>query len=186
MPPAAPLQILAVEPDGFDAFVAYLNGHLRDNGTDGDYFQPMPRADSRLPPEREAAWRAGLGIPVGTPGWRRLWIASEAPHGAIAGHIDLRSHAHGFCGHRCLLGMGVERAQRRRGLGARLVVHAENWVRATGAIDWIDLQVLSGNGPAVRLYERCGFQRTGETADLFRIDGASLASISMTKHVALP
>lgn len=185
MPPAAAsLQILVVEPEGFDAFVAYLNDHLRDNGADGSYFQPMSRVESRLPPEREAAWRAGLGIPVGTPGWRRLWIARDAGDGSIAGHIDLRSHAQSFCGHRCLLGMGVDRGQRHSGLGARLVVHAENWARETGALDWIDLQVLSDNGPALRLYERCGFQRTGETADLFRIDGASLASTSMTKRVA--
>jgi len=166
---------------GFDAFAAYLDDHLRDNGVGGVWFQPMA-AGSGLPPEREAAWRAALNVPVGAPGWRRLWVARDAT-GAIAGHVDLRAHAQGGSEHRCLLGMGVARGQRRLGLGARLVAHAEDWARTAGRFDWIDLQVLAGNTAAVRLYERCGFLRLGETPDLFRIDGASLSSITMAARL---
>jgi len=181
-PAATSFSVDAVDSGaGFDAFAAYLADHLGDNGVGGAWFQPMP-AGAGLPPAREAAWRAGLDVPVGTQGWRRLWVAHDA-QGAIAGHVDLRSHAHAGSAHRCLLGTGVARAHRRAGLGARLVAHAEAWARAAGTLEWIDLQVLAGNTPAVRLYERCGFQRLGETPDLFRIDGASLSSVTMARRL---
>ena len=43
------------------------------------------------------------------------------PDGQIAGHIDLRARMEKASGHRCLLGMGVQRAWRRQGLGAALI-----------------------------------------------------------------
>jgi ribosomal protein S18 acetylase RimI-like enzyme len=48
---------------------------------------------------------------------------------------------------------------------------------------WIDLQVLSVNTPAIKLYERTGFQKTGEAADMFRIDGQPFAYTSMSKRL---
>lgn len=176
--------IVALDPEGFDEFIRYLDDHLRDNGRDGaPHFQPLARASSSLAPERAAAWRAGLGVPIGSIGWRRTWVARDTQTGMLAGHIDLRSRGHEFTSHRCLLGMGVSREHRRAGLGARLLAHAEAWAQQHADIDWIDLQVLSANVPAVRLYESRGFTLVGETEDLFRIDGLRLSAIDMCKRV---
>jgi ribosomal protein S18 acetylase RimI-like enzyme len=119
---------------------------------------------------------------VSQAGWRRFWVARNA-NGQIVGHIDLRAHAESFAEHRCLLGMGVDRGHRKIGLGRILIEHAEKWIRASTRLEWIDLQVLSSNTKAVRLYDRTGFKRTGETLDMFRIDGQSFSFTTMAKHV---
>lgn len=165
----------------FAEFLRYLNDHLSDNGVgDTAYFQPLPRAESFFPAEKAEAFQTGLATPVGAPGWRRAWVA-RADHGRILGHIDLRAHPERLAAHRCLLGMGVDRAFRRCGLGARLIAHAVQWTADIPGLAWIDLQVLSANQPAVRLYRRCGFTQTGEIPDMFRIDEQSYAYTAMSR-----
>lgn len=164
-------------------FFAYLNDHLADNGKDGTaLFQPMPRGQSCLPADKEAGFITGFGTPVGEPGWRRAWIALDQA-GAIAGHIDLRARQERPAAHRALLGMGVHRACRRQGLGERLIEAAVRWAASETAFDWIDLEVLSVNEAARRLYTRCDFQTIGEMPDMFRIDGEQLAYTYMTRRV---
>jgi ribosomal protein S18 acetylase RimI-like enzyme len=159
------------------AFFVYLDDHLRDNGRDGaPLFQPLSvpieRAQSQLPPGLKVSFIDGLAIPVGEPGWRRLWLALDA-RGSIAGHIDLRARPEPLARHRAMLGMGVHRAFRRRGLGARLLAEAAAWARSEDRLQWIDLEVLSENRPAVALYLRAGFTMTARIADMLQIDGAS-------------
>jgi ribosomal protein S18 acetylase RimI-like enzyme len=183
MHPAASLSIALVVEQEFDQFLAYLNDHLSDNGKKGDpYFQPLSHSESSFPSERVTAFRTGLVVPVGQTGWRRLWVARGAM-GQIVGHIDLRAHAERFTEHRCLLGMGVDRGHRKIGLGKRLIEHAENWAQADGLLEWIDLQVLSSNEKAIRLYERSGFEKIGETPEMFKINGQSLSYTAMTKNL---
>ena len=102
--------------------------------------------------------------------------------GRVAGHVDLRAHAEPFTGHRCELGMGVRRDLRRIGLASRLLAHATHWAAAQG-LQWIDLQVLSANEPAVALYRREGFLMQGGRPDMFVIDGVSLGEIWMARKV---
>jgi len=154
-------------------FFAYLDDHLRDNGKDGaPLFQPLSREQSQLPAGLRVSFIKGLDIPVGEPGWRRLWLALDS-RGTIAGHIDLRARPEPAARHRAMLGMGVHRAYRRHGLGTRLVDTAIAWARRETALAWIDLEVLSDNQPAVALYVRSGFTMTARIADMLHIDGAS-------------
>jgi ribosomal protein S18 acetylase RimI-like enzyme len=167
----------------FDEFLGYLDDQFSDNGKgDTPYFAPLARSESRIPPEKAASFRNGLQVPVGSPGWRRAW-AARSPRGQLAGHVDLRAHRERCTEHRCLLGMGVHRDHRRLGLGATLIAHAEAWAMANTVIEWIDLQVLSGNEPALRLYLRAGFTRVGEVPEMFRMDGRSFAETTMTKRL---
>jgi len=76
--------------------------------------------------------------------------------------------------------MGVHRDHRGQGLGARLLDTALSWAGAQG-LAWVDLEVLSNNLPARRLYERSGFVQTGEIPDLFRIDGEGHGYVFMTR-----
>jgi ribosomal protein S18 acetylase RimI-like enzyme len=155
------------------AFFVYLDDHLRDNGKDGTpLFQPLSRAQSQLPPGLKVSFVEGVAIPVGEPRWRRLWLALD-PRGSIAGHIDLRARPEPLARHRAMLGMGVHRAYRRRGLGAKLLDTAVNWARGEDALKWIDLEVLSENHPAVALYLRAGFTMTALIEDMLEIDGVS-------------
>jgi ribosomal protein S18 acetylase RimI-like enzyme len=59
-------------------------------------------------------------------------------------------HAHIF-----LLYVAPE--HRRRGVGAALVIRAENWARARGDRQ-IGLQVFLSNQPALNLYQKLGYQ----------------------------
>lgn len=176
------MKIEKLDPTNFDDFVAYLDDHLADNGAEGGvYFQPLPRAESRFPPEKAQAFRSGMQTEVGSAGWRRLWVARGEDDG-IAGHIDLRAHAERFTRHRCVLGMGVDRHHRQQGLGSQLMAQAEHWALTAG-IQWVDLQVLSENTPALRLYQRNGYRQTGEVPNMFRLDGKHFSYTSMTKRL---
>lgn len=162
-------------------FFVYLDDHLRDNGRDGaPLFQPLSRAQSQLPPGLKVAFIEGLAIPVGEPGWRRLWLAVDS-RGSIAGHIDLRARPEPLARHRAMLGMGVHRAYRRCGLGMRLVDTAIDWARGVDGLKWIDLEVLSENRPAVALYLRSGFAMTARIEDMLEIDGVSQDLSYMTR-----
>jgi ribosomal protein S18 acetylase RimI-like enzyme len=177
------ISIEPLDPAGFDAFLAYLNDHLSDNGRgDTAYFQPQPRDASRFPADKAEALKTGMRTEVGEMGWRRVWVA-RGSEGTIIGHIDLRAHAERYAAHRCMLGMGVDRDHRKLGLGSRLIAHAGQWAIDAG-FAWIDLQVLSANTPAIQLYQRAGFEQTGEIADMFRIDGLAFSYTSMSKRLS--
>ena len=64
-----------------------------------------------------------------------------------------------------LVGMFVDPAERGHGLGAALVEAVVAWARARGATR-LYLWVTSTNTPAIALYSRCGFRRTGDTQPL--------------------
>lgn len=180
---AAQLRIRPADGTDLAPFFAYLDDHLRDNGAHGTpLFQPLARDQSRLPAGLRIAFIKGLDIPVGQAGWRRLWLAL-APNGDIAGHIDLRSRPEPAAGHRAMLGMGVHRVWRRRGLGRRLVDTALAWANDGGKVAWVDLEVLSGNAPAVELYVRNGFTMLARIEDMLQIDGVSHDVSYMTRRV---
>jgi GNAT superfamily N-acetyltransferase len=175
------MEIRAAGLEDLVKFFAYLGDQLRDNGTNGTpLFQAMPRGQHLVPAATAASFTLGMDTPVGESGWRRLWIAVDEV--GIAGHIDLRARPEVTAGHRVYLGMGVRRDMRKIGLGARLVETAAAWATEAG-FSWIDLEVLSANLPARRLYERTGFVQIGEVKDMFRIDGESLDYTYMARKL---
>jgi [ribosomal protein S18]-alanine N-acetyltransferase len=64
-----------------------------------------------------------------------------------------------------LVGMFVDSAARRAGVGIALVEAVSEWARKCGALR-LSLWVTAGNDPAVTLYTRCGFRLTGVTRPL--------------------
>jgi GNAT superfamily N-acetyltransferase len=183
MQPAHGIQIESLSESGCDEYFLYLNDHRSDNGTeDTGYFMPLSKSDSRFPSDKEQFFRAGLGVSVDSSGWRRAWVA-RAANQHIVGHVDLRPHPVAFAGHRCLLGMGVDRHHRRLGLGAWLLAHATDWAVAHTRLEWLDLQTISANDPAMRLFLRVGFTRVAEVVDIFKLDRRYLSATTMTKRL---
>ena len=163
-------------------FFAYLNAQLRDNGKNGHpLFQPLSRDIETFPPEKEASFVAGLAKSIGQPGWRRAWVIC-GESGNIMGHMDLRGHPDASITHRALLGMGVGIAFRRRGLASQLLDFACEWVSEHDMLEWIDIEVLAANTPAVSLYRKHGFRQLGEIPDFYRIDGHHESVIRMAWH----
>ena len=139
-------------------------------------------------------WRSPLGTRYASPAmqrlwgepyriglWRRIWLAFDA-NGEIAGHIELRARPERPAAHHALLGLGLHRDHRRKGLGGRLIDSAMAWARDEAGIDWVDLEVLSVNRAARELYARTGFATVGEIPDMFRIDGEQHAYTFMTRR----
>lgn len=163
-------------------FIDYLADHLTDNN-DGKtpLFQPMSREEIWPRGERLISFREQLGIPVGIGRWRRLWKATTED-GDVVGHFDLHARSEPFTLHRARVGIGVHREHGRRGIARLLLDTALEWASGT-QLEWIDIDVLEGNHPAVTLYEAAGFHRTGFVADLFRIDGRAIGNFTMTKQL---
>jgi ribosomal protein S18 acetylase RimI-like enzyme len=76
--------------------------------------------------------------------------------------------------------MGVHRLHRRRGLGAQLVAGAVAWARREPGLDWIDLEVLADNEPAIALYLESDFRMIARIEDMVRVDGSSCDLCYMT------
>lgn len=174
--------IRVLEPGDYPQFFACLNAQLAENGKQGTpLFQPVSRDVIRIPPEKEAAFVASLARPVGQPGWRRAWVM-DAGDGVIMGHVDLRGYKESFTAHRALLGMGVGAPYRRRGLARRLLEYACRWVAGSATVEWLDIEVLAANGPALALYESAGFEHIGRVGDMYRIDGRPEDVFRMTRR----
>lgn len=162
-----------------DAFFLYLTDHLVENGSESTgYYHPQPRGVHGFPADKAISFRRGLSIALREPGWRRAWLAGDGEH-SIMGHVDLRARPEPNTSHRCLLGLGVHRDHRKRGVGRALLEYAKAWAIAE-QFEWMDLQVFATNANAIQLYRKAGFVQTGETPDLFRLDGHSIGDISMS------
>ena len=79
-----------------------------------------------------------------------------------------------------LVGMFVDSAERGQGLGAALVEAVVAWARSRGAAR-LYLWVTSTNTPAIALYAKCGFQRTGDTQPLPHFP--SVAELQMVRDL---
>jgi ribosomal protein S18 acetylase RimI-like enzyme len=105
--------------------------------------------------------------------------------GRLAGYIrvkpatTLRENAHVLG----IVGLAVAPADRRRGVASALLAAAEQYARARGARK-LSLRVLGTNEPAMRLYERQGYEREGTLRDEFLIDGRFVDDVLMTKRLA--
>jgi len=165
----------------------YFTDLNRDNGVGGmPLFQPQPRGTVSPSPEKLEKVQRAADVPIGEGGWRRFWLALDAATGTVAGHVDLQAWSEPYMDHRVLLGMGVHREHRRRGLGRRLLQFVSDWAAAETRAEWIDLCVLAGNDAARALYASVGFVEAGIFRDKFRIDGESVDEIRMTKAVRRP
>jgi GNAT superfamily N-acetyltransferase len=78
-----------------------------------------------------------------------------------------------------LVGMFVEPGKRRAGLGRGLVEAVESWARQVGATR-IGLEVNADLVPALRLYERCGFERSGRSRALSSRPAVTVIEMSKT------
>jgi len=164
--------------------VEYLGDFTRDNGADGaPLFQPQARGAEWHAAERMEMMARTIEAPVGGRNWRRFWLALDG-EGAIAGHVDLRALPDPYTPHRALLGLGVHRDHRRRGLGRFLLRVARDWALAQSQLEWVDLDVLAANRVAWGLYVEAGFTPVATFTDKFRIDGESIDEIHMTMALA--
>jgi putative acetyltransferase len=77
----------------------------------------------------------------------------------------------------------VSKPHRRQGLGWALLEEAVAWAQAS-AVEKLELHVFPHNEPAIRLYERFGFEREGFRKRHYRrADGGYVDAILMAYAV---
>jgi len=96
-----------------------------------------------------------------------IYVAERDEDGAIIGRLSLARDTHPASAHVADLGLMVAADARRRGVGWALLEAAVEWSRTAG-IRKLELHVFPWNEPAIRLYERFGFEREGERKGHYR------------------
>jgi RimJ/RimL family protein N-acetyltransferase len=108
---------------------------------------------------------------------------AETPEGEIVGRLSLARDPHPGSAHVADLGLMVAQGHRRLGIGWALLAEAVAWARASG-VDKLELHVFPYNEPAIRLYERFGFEREGYRRRHYRrADGGYVDAILMAYAV---
>jgi ribosomal protein S18 acetylase RimI-like enzyme len=177
------ISIKELNKDKLDDFIQYLTIHLSENGQNGTaLFQPLSKQQSALSKEWKTKFEDGMNKKNGEIGWRKVWVAINEESN-IVGHIDIRSQNQLNIEHRVLLGMGVDSNFRNLKIGHELLKLVIDYCRNNHKISWIDLQVLTNNIPATKLYKKMNFEELSVTKDMFRIDNISYDYTSMTLNV---
>jgi RimJ/RimL family protein N-acetyltransferase len=123
---------------------------------------------------------------------RYLRAIRRTPHAAvfvaeaddrIVGRLSLARDSHPACAHVADLGLMVDAAHRRQGIGSALLEQAVEWARGAG-VEKIELHVFPHNEAAIRLYERFGFEREGIRRRHYRRRNERLDAVLMALHVA--
>jgi len=104
--------------------------------------------------------------------------------GTIVARLSLARDPHPASRHVADLGLMVAATHRRRGIGRALLEEATSWARDAG-IRKLELHVFPWNEPAIRLYERFGFEREGVRRGHYSRDGADVDALLMAYHLPL-
>ena len=174
--------IQELDEERLDKFFQYLSIHVSENGINGTVpFLPLSVQQSILSDELMAKFKEGMKKNPGELGWRKIWVAVKDLQ--IVGHIDIRTHNQLNSEHRVILGMGVDTNFRKSNIGTTLLEVIIEYCKRSNGICWIDLEVMSINSAAKKLYEKVGFKKLSETKDMFRIENISYDYTAMTLEV---
>lgn len=165
--------------------MAHLGRNMAESGKDGaPHSAPRTHFDAE---EMRSRIILQANTPLDEPAWERAWLAwaptedTTGPSERVVGHVDLRGGRLRAELHRAVLGLGLERAFWRRGLGEKLTRTAIAWARDEAGLSWIDLFVFGENAPARALYRKLGFEERGTLEDAFRLDdGVVVSDVRMT------
>lgn len=109
--------------------------------------------------------------------WQRVWAFRVPESAELVAHVVVTGNT--LAPHRCTLGMGVERAWRRKGIGRRLMIRAIEAMRGRPYLRWIDGVAFEHNTPVLDLDYSVGFIQAGRVPDVLRwVDSAGVAHSS--------
>ncbi|OPG12512.1 GNAT family N-acetyltransferase [Microbispora sp. GKU 823] len=109
--------------------------------------------------DREERWRGRLAIPGSH---NVIAVIDDRPVGMVSGvPAETADEVE-------LISLWVSPMVRGAGVGGRLIREVERWAVMDRAARTLRLSVMPDNGRAIALYERYGFEDTGEPGDLLR------------------
>jgi putative acetyltransferase len=94
-------------------------------------------------------------------------LVAETEEGRIVGRLSIARDQHPASRHVADVGLMVDAAYRRRGIGRALLESAVEWARSA-EIRKLELHVFPWNEAAIALYEDFGFVREGYRAQHYR------------------
>lgn len=110
--------------------------------------------------------------------WEHAAVFVAEEHVRVVGRLSVSRDQHPASRHVADLGLMVAADRRGRGIGRALLEAAVEWAREAG-VTKLELHVFPWNEPAIRLYERFGFEREGVRRGHYRRDGEELDAILM-------
>jgi len=176
------IKINVIRSQDLALFDAHFARHRAESGRGDYHFMPFEPHDPKGP---RGIDKATIDLPLTEIGWQRWWIASVEDGQKIIGHLDLKGGRLATSLHRCVLGIGIERAYRGLGLGKRLMLEAVAFTRAAPTLSWLDLNVFAHNTNARSLYANLGFEEIGILKDQFRVVNESIDDVMMTLSVSV-
>lgn len=109
-------------------------------------------------------------------------FVAERSDGTIIGRLSLARDAHPASVHVADIGLMVAKDARGHGVGRALLYAALEWARGAG-VRKLELHVFPWNEPAIKLYERFGFEREGLRKGHYQRAGRDVDAILMALHV---
>lgn len=100
----------------------------------------------------------------------------------VIGWCDIFRYENPRHNHRGVLGMGVLKKYRKKGLGSSLLVAAIRHATKSG-IEKIELNVYSGNQHAIYMYRKHGFVEEGLSRNFRKLDGIYYDCVTMAKFL---
>lgn len=101
--------------------------------------------------------------------------------GELCGMLGFRGHARPQLKHAGVIGFGVNRPFRRRGIGRWLFTELTRWTDGEGRISRIECDVFATNAPALGLLAEFGFEREGTMRRAIEVDGALIDNYLMAR-----
>jgi RimJ/RimL family protein N-acetyltransferase len=100
----------------------------------------------------------------------------------VVGRVSIARDGNPHSHHVAELGLMVDAAERRRGIGTALMEEAIKWARGAG-VTKVELHVFPHNEPAIALYRKLGFHEEGHRQRHYRIGGRYVDAILMAIHL---
>lgn len=102
----------------------------------------------------------------------------------VIGNIEIRTPNLSKTKHTALIGTGVVKAWRGKGIGTFLMDSLITWVKEKSSIEILWLQVFATNENAIKLYKKMGFTIDGIQKDFIKLDENKYTdSINMSKKI---
>lgn len=95
------------------------------------------------------------------PNWAAFVAVTDERPVHVVGLLTADGKQRRAIRHCASVGLSVARDWRRQGIGEALMRCVVEWARESGVVTRLELEVLTRNESAIRLYERVGFQREG-------------------------
>ena len=103
---------------------------------------------------------------------------AERDDGTLVGRLSVGRDPHPASAHVADVGLMVALDARRQGVGTALLQAAVDWAQDAG-VRKLELHVFPWNEPAIRLYEKFGFEREGYRKRHYRRDGEDVDAVLM-------